>query len=116
MSCPWGTDPLGRSQFSSKGPNVGRDGRGRITVLHIGDDWDEDHHDIAVIDETGRLLVRRRLDEGVGGIEKFHEVVADHLPEDSEAQDAVVGIETDRGPWIQALLAAGYTVYPRMRG
>ena len=81
-------------------------------MLHIGDDWDEDHHDIAVIDETGRLLVRRRLDEGVGGIEKFHEVVADHLPEDSEAQDAVVGIETDRGPWIQALLAAGYTVYP----
>ena len=23
----------------------------------------------------------------------------------------VVGIETDRGPWVQALLAAGYTVY-----
>jgi hypothetical protein len=24
----------------------------------------------------------------------------------------VVGIETDRGPWVQALIAAGYTVYP----
>jgi len=24
----------------------------------------------------------------------------------------LVGIETDRGPWVQALVAAGYTVYP----
>ena len=24
----------------------------------------------------------------------------------------LVGIETDRGPWVQALIAAGYTVYP----
>ncbi len=23
----------------------------------------------------------------------------------------LVGIETDRGPWVQALIAAGYTVY-----
>jgi hypothetical protein len=24
----------------------------------------------------------------------------------------LVGIETDRGPWVQALIAAGYRVYP----
>jgi hypothetical protein len=24
----------------------------------------------------------------------------------------VVGIETDRGPWVQALVASGYLVYP----
>ncbi|MET8698022.1 transposase [Kitasatospora sp. NPDC004723] len=32
------------------------------------------------------------------------------LGDDSKAQ-VVVGIETDRGPWVQALIAAGYTVY-----
>ena len=29
----------------------------------------------------------------------------------AERIDAVVGIETDRGPWVQALIAAGYLVY-----
>ncbi|TRW42709.1 IS110 family transposase [Georgenia yuyongxinii] len=80
-------------------------------MLFIGDDWAEDHHDIAIIDEAGRLLARRRLDEGVVGIEKLHGLVADHLPEDGEPADVRVGIETDRGPWVQALLAAGYVVY-----
>lgn len=80
-------------------------------MLFVGDDWAEDHHDVVVIDETGRLRARRRVCEGVAGIEKFHELVAEHLDEDAEPQDVLVGIETDRGPWVQALLAAGYTVY-----
>lgn len=77
----------------------------------MGDDWAEDHHDIAVIDAEGRLLARRRLEEGIKGIEKLHAVVADHLGENEEAAQVLVGIETDRGPWVQALLAAGYVVY-----
>ncbi len=56
-------------------------------------------------------MARRRLDEGVKGIERFHALVADHLGEDDEAGEVLVGIETDRGPWVQALLAAGYVVY-----
>jgi len=79
-------------------------------VLFIGDDWAEAHHDIEVQDETGRRLVRRRLPEGVAGIAALHALVAEHLG-DGEPGDVVVGIETDRGPWVQALLAAGYRVY-----
>ncbi|MEA3218551.1 MAG: hypothetical protein QOJ19_4707 [Acidimicrobiia bacterium] len=41
----------------------------------------------------------------------LHALVADHLAEDTEADQVLVGIETDRGPWVQALIAAGYTVY-----
>ncbi len=80
-------------------------------MLFIGDDWAEDHHDIEVEDEQGRRLARRRLPEGVAGIEALHALVADHLPDDAEANQVLVGIETDRGPWVQALIAAGYTVY-----
>jgi hypothetical protein len=29
-----------------------------------------------------------------------------------DGAEVVVGIETDRGPWVAALIAAGYTVYP----
>src|SRR5664280_973753 len=38
-------------------------------------------------------------------------LVGCHLPDDAEANQVLVGIETDRGPWVQALIAAGYTVY-----
>lgn len=41
----------------------------------------------------------------------LHALIADHLPEDAEAGDVVVGSETDRGPWVTALIAAGYQVY-----
>jgi len=80
-------------------------------VLFVGDDWAEDHHDVELIDDGGRRLDKKRLPEGVAGLSGFHAMVADHLTEDAEPSEVVVGIETDRGPWVQALIAAGYTVY-----
>ncbi len=80
-------------------------------VLFVGDDWAEDHHDIEIVNDHGDRLARRRLPEGVAGIAALHAEVADHLTEDGEPDQVVVGIETDRGPWVQALLCAGYLVY-----
>lgn len=80
--------------------------------LFAGDDWAEDHHDVEVMDEAGKVLARRRLPEGVAGMAQLHELVGQFLPEDADGADVVVGIETDRGPWVAALVAAGYTVYP----
>jgi transposase len=42
------------------------------------------------------------------GIRGLHELVAAHA---EEPQQAVIGIETDRGLWVGALTAAGYQVY-----
>jgi hypothetical protein len=80
-------------------------------MLFVGDDWAEDHHDVEVVDAGGRRLARRRLEEGVVGIAGLHALIAEHLDAGAEPDQVVVGIETDRGPWVQALLAAGYTVY-----
>ena len=80
-------------------------------MLFVGDDWAEDHHDVEVQDEAGRRLGRARLPEGVAGVARFHELVGEYLGEDAGPQEVAVGIETDRGPWVQALLAAGYAVY-----
>jgi transposase len=80
-------------------------------VLFIGDDWAEAHHDIEIEDESGRVLARRRLPEGLAGITTLHELVAEHLDPTAEPDQVQVGIETDRGPWAQALLAAGYVVF-----
>jgi hypothetical protein len=80
-------------------------------VLFIGDDWAEDHHDVEIVNATGDRLARRRLPEGVAGLAGLHALIADHLGPDQDAAQVVIGIETDRGPWVQALLAAGYLVY-----
>ncbi len=80
-------------------------------MLFVGDDWAEAHHDVEIQNEEGRRLAARRLPEGVAGIGALHALVADHLPADAGPDQVVVGIETDRGPWVQALLAAGYQVY-----
>jgi transposase len=80
-------------------------------MLFLGNDWAEAHHDVELQDEQGRVLARRRLPEGVAGLAQLHALIADHLDEDAEPGEVLVGIETDRGPWVRALIAAGYTVY-----
>jgi transposase len=88
-------------------------------MLFAGDDWAEDHHDIEVVDDAGKVLARRRLPEGLAGVTRLHALIAEHQPEDlADLDDAdaagsiKVAIETDRGPWVAALVAAGYEVFP----
>lgn len=89
---------------------------GREALLFIGDDWAEDHHDVELMDSSGRRLAKARLPEGIAGMARLHAMIGQALGDDAEAEDAAarvkIGIETDRGPWVQALAAAGYTVYP----
>lgn len=87
-------------------------------MLFIGDDWAEDHHDVELVDDEGRRLARARLPEGLEGITRLHGLVAEHgaaswgdLPPEEVAAQVVIGIETDRGPWVTALRAAGYQVF-----
>lgn len=80
--------------------------------LFVGDDWAEDHHDVELMDGSGRRLAKARLPEGVAGMARLHAMIGDQLGEtDDEDAEVVIGIETDRGPWVAALVAAGYTVF-----
>jgi transposase len=78
--------------------------------LFVGDDWAEDHHDVEVMDGSGRRLAKARLPEGVAGMARLHAMIGDLVSDEVEEVEVLVGIETDRGPWVQALLAAGYAV------
>jgi hypothetical protein len=80
--------------------------------LYVGDDWAEDHHDIEVMNESGKVLAQKRLSEGVAGISQLHALIGRFVPEDADEAEVVIGIETDRGPWVAALVAAGYAVFP----
>lgn len=77
-------------------------------MIFVGDDWAEAHHDVYVCDQAGTRLAAKRLPEGIEGMTRFHDLVATHADGPGEV---IIGIETDRGLWVQALVEAGYVVY-----
>ena len=77
-------------------------------MLFVGDDWAEDHHDVYLMNDTGDRLASQRLPEGLAGISRLHELIAEHAEDPAQV---VIGIETDRGLWVDALTAAGYQVF-----
>jgi len=79
-------------------------------LLFLGDDWAEEHHDVELQDETGRVLGRAKLPDGVAGMARLHAMIGEHVGDDDDAS-VVVGTETERGPWVQALIASGYEIY-----
>lgn len=62
--------------------------------------------------QARRPVVKARPAEGVAGVTRLHAMAAepggDVAGEDVEVP---AGIETDRGPWVRALVAAGCTVF-----
>ena len=76
-------------------------------MIFVGDDWAEDHHDVYLMDEAGKRLAARRLSEGLAGISQLHELIAERAEDPGQV---VIGIETDRGLWVGALVGAGYQV------
>ncbi len=88
-------------------------------MLFAGDDWAEDHHDVGIVAGDGRRLARRRLPEGLAGMSQLHALIAGFLPQEwadlppgEAARRVKAGTGTERGPWVAALVAAGYEVFP----
>ncbi len=77
-------------------------------MVFLGVDWAEEHHDVCMLDEQGEVLGRAQVANSLEGVGRIHALVAEHSKESGEV---VVGIETDRGLLVQALLAAGYQIY-----
>ena len=77
-------------------------------MLFVGDDWAEDHHDVYLMNDTGARMASRRLPEGLAGIGRLHDLIAEDVEDPAQV---VIGIETDRGLWVDALTAAGYQVF-----
>ena len=80
-------------------------------MFFVGDDWAEDHHDVELVDEGGTVLARQRLPEGAAGATGLHALIGEHLPDAGDDPDprpqVIVGIETERGPRVASLVAAG---------
>jgi transposase len=77
--------------------------------IFCGIDWAERHHDVAVVDSTGRLLGRRRIGDDLAGFSDLTALLVEHAGSDAAA--VPVAMETDRGLLVAALRAAGHPVY-----
>jgi transposase len=73
--------------------------------MWCGIDWAENHHDVSVVDEEGRQLVRLRIDDSLAGFSELASMLAEQqvLCE----QPISVAIETSKGLLPAALRAAG---------
>src|SRR2546422_9708389 len=79
-----------------------------MQMVFLGTDWAEAHHDVCLLDEQGKVLGKRRVVDGLEGVRRLHELVAEHA---EEPEQVVVGIEIDRGLLVHALVAAGYQLH-----
>jgi transposase len=77
--------------------------------IFCGIDWAERQHDVAVVDQDGRLLGRRRIGDDLGGFSELTGLLVEHAGD--QAAGVPVAIETDRGLLVAALRAAGHPVY-----
>ena len=77
--------------------------------IFCGIDWSERHHDVAVVDESGALVGRRRISDDVAGFTELTVMLAEHAGAEFAAVD--VAIETDRGLLVAALRAAGHRIF-----
>jgi transposase len=78
--------------------------------IYCGIDWAEDHHDIALADQRGKLLARRRISDDAAGLAQLLALLAEHG--DSPEDLIPVAIETPRGLLVACLRVTGRQVYP----
>jgi transposase len=74
--------------------------------LFCGIDWATEHHDVAVVDDDGRVVARGRVSNDAAGFAQLLTLLAE--AGDSAAHPIPVGIETDRGLLVAALAASRY--------
>jgi transposase len=85
------------------------DRRNKILRVFCGIDWAEAHHDIALVDDQGTLIAKRRISDDAAGFAALITLLAD--AGDSADDPIPVAIETNRGLLVACLRATGRKVY-----
>ena len=77
--------------------------------LFCGIDWAEAHHDVAIVDENGQLVAKKRIADDPAGMAQLVELFAG--VGDGAEDQIPVAIETPRGLLVASLRATGRAVY-----
>jgi len=81
-----------------------------MAVIWCGIDWAERHHDVALIDDAGKVIAKERISDDVAGFTRLVELVSEH--HSGGLAGLPVAIETAQGLLFAALRAANVTLYP----
>jgi hypothetical protein len=84
------------------------DSRNKILKVFCGIDWAEAHHDLALVDDQGTLIAKRRISDDAAGFAALITLLAD--AGDSADDPIPVAIQTSRGLLIACLRATGRKV------
>ncbi len=87
------------------------DGQHEQRQVFCGIDWAERHHDVAVVDTNGTLLVKQRISDDAQGFAQLLSLLAEHGAAPG-ADGTPVAIETAAGLLPAAIVAAGYRLFP----
>ncbi len=79
-------------------------------TVFCGIDWAEGHHDIALVDDSGQLLAKRRIGDNLTGYKLLLDLLAEHG--DSPSAPIPVAIETSHGLLVAALRTGSRQVFP----
>lgn len=77
-------------------------------MVLVGIDWSEKWHDVCLMDEEGRIVARRRIDDSPTGLSEVQSLIAEHA---NDPVEVAIGIETPHGLMVRGLRAAGYAIY-----
>lgn len=81
-----------------------------MSAVWCGIDWAERHHDVALVDDTGKVLAKERISDDAAGFSRLLELLAAHA--DQGLEQMPVAIETAQGLLVAALRAAGVRLFP----
>ncbi|WP_368052491.1 IS110 family transposase [Micromonospora sp. HUAS LYJ1] len=79
-----------------------------MVAVACGIDWAQDHHDVAVVGETGVVVASVRINDDAAGLSQVLALLAEHDPTGGKLP---VAIETSQGLLVAGLRAAGRQVF-----
>jgi transposase len=79
-----------------------------VAAVACGIDWAQDHHDVALVDETGVVVASARIRDDAAGLSEVLALLTGHDPAGGKLP---VAIETSQGLLVAGLRAAGRQVF-----
>src|SRR3954469_11599984 len=79
-----------------------------VAAVACGIDWAQDHHDVALVDESGVVVASVRIGDDAAGLSQVLVLLAEHDPVGGKRP---VAIETSQGLLVTGLCAPGRQVF-----
>ena len=85
-----------------------------MSGLWCGIDWAERHHDVAVVDDAGQVVLKERISDDAAGFTRLVELIVELRPDG--LRGLPIAIETAQGLLVAALRASDADLFDQSAG